>query len=628
MKRFLKIIGFTLLGFVVVVSILAIVYAFLPKGPRDLMAFEDPTGLAREAVTAERYAVVTGSPWATETALSIMDAGGNAFDAAVAALLMLNVTNGEAASFPGIAPVMVYDAASRTTHSYIGAGTAPAAATIDFFTGKGHGTIPDLSILAQLVPASPDVLVRLLADYGTMSFTRVSRDAIERARDGFPVTKTMARNLDFSLLERVGLSIILGYNAKVYLNNEWWRPVHERDRFTRPDLADTWEAMARTEQQALDSGATRVSALRAVRDYFYSGPLSHAILELHEKRNGLFAAEDLASYSGEWEVPIAGAYGEYRFHTNGGWTQGISVPLALEILDGIDLRALGHNSPAYVHVVTQALELAFADRDAWVGDPAFVAVPVETILGEAYVSSRRRSMTSTAFGALPAPGVIAGRTPYIPPVNPVEQSALPDSLAASVNFAVGQDTTQLVVVDAQGNAVAITPSDFPKSPMVPATGMNLGNRMVQFRLDPESPTALAPGKRPRVTPHAVIVMKNNEFFMAYNTPGGDMQPQALVQVFLNMEVFGMSLQEAISAPRFRSMSVPSSFSPHESEPGVLWLEGTLYRRAGVELAAYGYEVVAKESWDNDFGAVGAILRRGEELVAAADPREATWAAGR
>jgi gamma-glutamyltranspeptidase/glutathione hydrolase len=197
-----------------------------------------------------------------------------------------------------------------------------------------------------------------------------------------------------------------------------------------------------------------------------------------------------------------------------------------------------------------------------------------------------------------------------------------------MDFAIGKDTSQLVVVDADGNAVAITPSDFPKSPMVPGTGMTLGDRMVQFRLDPASPTSLAPGKRPRVTPHAMIVMRNGKFFMAYNTPGGDMQPQALLQVFLNMEIFGMSLQDAISAPRFRTQSVPSSFAPHESLPGTLWLEAPLYDRAGIELAAYGYEVVRKPRWDNDFGAVGAIRRRDNELVAAADPREATWASGR
>jgi gamma-glutamyltranspeptidase/glutathione hydrolase len=633
MRRFFRVILFVIVGIVAVAAVLAIVYAFLPKGPRDPMEFADPTGQPREVVTAREYAVVTGSPWATDAALGILDSGGNAFDAAVAALLMLNVTNGEAASFPGIAPTMIYNAASQTTHSYTGAGTAPAAATIDYFTAEGHTVVPDLSILAQLLPASPDVMIRLLADYGTMSFTEVSRSAIELAREGFPVTTTMAKNLDFSLLERIGLSIILGYNAKVYLDNQFWRPVHAGDRFRRPDLAATWEKMAAAEQEALASGATHNEALRVVRDYFYTGPVAEAILALHERRNGLFTADDLAGYTGSWEEPLVGRYDEYAFHTNSGWTQGVTALLALQILEGIDLLALGHNSAAYVHAVVQALELAYADREAYVGDPAFVDVPFETLLSPEYANLRRRAMTANSFGGLPAPGRIDGYEAWIPPVVTPEAAGAPSRAAATMrvasapDFAIGKDTSQLVVVDAAGNAVAITPSDFPKSPMVPDTGMTLGNRMVQFRLDPASPTALEPGKRPRVTPHAVVVMKDGEFWMAYNTPGGDMQPQALVQVFLNMEVFGMGIQEAISAPRFRTLSVPSSFSPHESEPGTLWLEAPLHQSAGIELAAYGYDVVRREAWDNEFGAVGAVQAPGDGLLAAADPREATWAGG-
>jgi len=629
MRRFFRVLGFVLLGIVIFASILAIVYAFLPKGAREPMAFQDPTGHARTAVVATSYAAVTGSPWATAAAMQILDGGGNAYDAAVAALLMLNVTNGEAASFPSIAPTMIYDAANGSTRSYIGVGTAPAAATIELFTQKGHETIPDLNILAQLIPASPDVMIRLLADYGTMSFAAVAENAIAMARSGFPVTKTMAKNLDFSLVERLGFTVILPYNSRVYLRGQPWRPLVELDRFTRPDLANSWEAMAQAESTALETGATRAEALNAVRDYFYDGPLAEAILDLHDRKGGLFQASDLAGYAGAWETPIVGSYREYTFHTNGGWTQGIAGLMALNILDGMDLRSLGHNSAAYVHTVTQALELAFADRDAYVGDPAFVNVPTEILLSDEFAALRRREMGPTAFGGLPQPGVIEGTTPYIPPINAAgNRSARAASLTTAIDFAIGKDTSQLVVVDRLGNAVVITPSDFPKSPMVRDTGMTLGNRMVQFRLDPDSPTALEPGKRPRVTPHAIVVLKGSELWMAYSTPGGDMQAQALVQVFLNMEVFGMGLQDAIDAPRFRTRSVPSSFSPHESEPGVLWLEESLYRTTGVELAVYGYEGVPRPAWDNEFGSVGAIRREGSQLIAGADPREATWADGR
>jgi gamma-glutamyltranspeptidase / glutathione hydrolase len=634
MRRFFSIL--VTIGLVVIISasIALIVYAFLPKGPRDPIAWDDPTGEPRTTVTAESYAAVTGTPWATEAAIATLEAGGNAFDAAVAALLMLNVTAGEAASFPGIAPTLIYHAGTDRVSSYIGAGTAPAAATIDFFESKGHETVPDLNILAQLLPASPDVMVRLLADYGTMSFEQVARGAIRRARAGFPITKTMQKNLDFSPIELIGFSVIFPYNAEVYLDGQWWRPLHVGDRFTRPDLASTWEGMVDAERQALERGATRSQALLAVRSWFYEGGPARAILELHERRDGLFVAGDLAGYRGAWEEPyrsiwrIATEDTAYEIFTNTGWTQGLVVPLALNILEEIDLASMRHNGPDYIHTVVQALDLALADRDAYVGDPAFVEVPVEELLSDAYASDRRAAMTDESFGGMPQPGRIDGYDPWIPETDDSAAREARPASNATADFAVGRDTSQLVIADAAGNMIAITPSDFPKSPMVPDTGMTLGNRMVQFRLDPSSPTALEPGKRPRVTPHAVMAFRDGEPWLAFNTPGGDMQTQALVQVLLNMTVFGMSPQEAVDAPRFRSRSVPSSFAPHEAEPGVLWLESPLHAAAGIELAAYGYEVLRKPEWSNDFGAVGAILRTDGGWTAVADPREATWAAGR
>ena len=634
MRRFLAILLRIGLVLIIVVSVALIAYAFLPRGPQDPIAWDDPTGEPRAAVEASGYAAVTGTPWATDAAIATMDAGGNAFDAAVAALLMLNVTAGEAASFPGIAPTMVYHANTDRVSSYQGAGTAPAAATIEFYRSRGHETIPDLNILAQLLPASPDVMIRLLADHGTMSFERVVRPAIRRAREGFPVTTTMHKNLDFSPIELIGFSIILPYNAEVYLDGQWWRPLHEGDRFTRRDLASTWEGMVDAERRAIESGATRSQALLAVRSYFYEGEPAEQIVELHERRDGLFTASDLAGYRGAWEEPYRATWTggaddtEYEVFTNAGWTQGLVVPLALNILEEIDLRSIGHNTPDYVHTVIQALELALADRDGYVGDPAFVDVPVETLLDDGYAASRRAAMTEASFGRLPPPGRIDGYDPWIPPVDPTATLPAPGPATRVANFAVGRDTSQIVVADAAGNMIAITPSDFPKSPMVPDTGMTLGNRMVQFRLDPASPTSLEPGKRPRVTPHAVMVLRDGRPWLAFNTPGGDMQTQALVQVLLNMTVFGMNPQQAIDAPRFRTRSVPDSFAPHRAEPGVLWLEAPLHARAGIELTARGYEVVQKPEWWNEFGAVGAILREEDRWVAVADPREATWADGR
>jgi gamma-glutamyltranspeptidase / glutathione hydrolase len=628
LKRVLKWAGVGLLG---VVAALAIVLLLLPKGPRDPMEWDDPWHKERDLVVATRYVVAAGTPWATDAAASVLKRGGNAFDAAVAALLVLNVTHSEASSFPGVAPLMIYDARAGEVRSYIGVGKAPRAATLERFRAAGYKVVPDLHIWSQLVPASPDVLFALLTDRGTMSFGELARPAIEIAREGFPVHHIMARNLDFSLPQRLGFSYLLPYNAQVYLQGEWWRPVHEKDRLRQPDLASTLDALARAEQGALARGADRAAALRAARSYFYEGPIARAIVEMHERESGLITADDLAGYSGAWEAPVVASYGDYTIYTNGPWNQGILVPMALKILEPLDVRAMGHDSPAYVHAVTQALELAMADREAYIGDPAFVDVPVPVLVSDGYAARQRARMTEAAFGALPAPGDVGsghprGASRSAPPEGTAGAGTLPAPKASS-GLTVGKDTSQIAVIDAEGNAVVLTPSDFPKSPMLPGYGINLGNRMVQFRLEPEHPSALAPGKRPRITPHAVIVFRGGRFYMAYSTPGGDMQAQALVQVFLNHVVFGMNIKDAIAAPRFQSMSAPSSFSPHEAHPGELWMEETLYEKVAGELAAKGYKLRSFGGWDNQFGAVGAVIRDGDRLLAGSDPREEGTAAG-
>ncbi len=630
--RILRVIGIVL---VVLAILLGGVYLALPNGPRDPMTFNDPWHQDRPAVQASSYAVVAGTPWATDAAMAVLDAGGNAFDAAAAALLVINVTHGEAASFPGIAPLMLYDAATKTVHSYIGAGKAPAAATLKFFQDKGYKTVPDLNILAQLVPASPDVIVSLLRDYGTMSFAQVSAAAIKIGREGFPVHEIMFKNMDLSLINRIGYQILLPYNTQVYLNGQFWRPLVYKDRFTTPDLSNSLQALADAETAAVKAGGDRAAGLQAVRDYFYKGPLAQAIVKMEQQQGGLISAEDLATYSGGWETPVQGSYGAYTFYTNGTWSQGAVGPLALQILDGIDLKSMGHNSPQYIHTVAQAIELAMADRDAYMADPAFVNVPLAELMSKPYAAARRAQMTGHAFGPLPAPGKVSASS--LLPVTPapaVQSAALPSPLAAAGQAAldgarIGKDTTQLAIVDKLGNAVAITPSDFPKTPMVLGTGLTLGNRMTQFRLDPNNVNVVAPGKRPRVTPQAVIVFKNGQFYMVFNTPGDDMQTQALIQVFLNMQVFGMDLQQAIDAPRFRDMSMPATFAPHAAFPGTLLLESALYDQSAEGLQALGYTLTRSPAWDNTFGAVGAVLEAsGGGLLAGSDPREEATAAGK
>jgi gamma-glutamyltranspeptidase/glutathione hydrolase len=629
MKRVLSVlkwIGIVLL-FLVVLS--GLIYAFLPKGPRDLMPYEDLTQVSKTLVTGKHFAAVTGTPWATEAAIAILESGGNAYDAAVAALLVLNVTNGVHASFPCIAPVMIYDAESGVVRSYIGAGKAPAGASLERFTDRGWETVSPIDIWSQLLPASPDVMIALLQDYGTLSFTDVAAPAIQIAQEGFPVHKLLLVGVgEFGVFERLGYKVVFPYNSEVWFQNEWWRPIHLHDRMRFPDLANTFEEMAGAERSVLENGGTRQEGLQAVRDVFYQGAIAEKIIAFHQEKGGLFTQEDLANYSGGWEEPITGSYEEFTFYTNDGWSQGMVGPLALQILEGIDLKSMGHNSAQYIHTVAQAIELAMADRDAYVGDPAFVDVPWDILMSKEYAAQRRQLMTNQAFGPLPPPGLISATSGNTSRGEMYSTKlSLPQERLSSLR--IGQDTTQLAIIDQWGNAVVMTPSDFPWTPMVPGTGINLGNRMNQFRMEPINPTALAPGKRPRVTPHAMIVFNDDRFYMAYSTPGGDMQPQALVQVFLNLYVFGMNIQEAVSAPRFYSISAPSSFAPHEANPGTLRLEADLYDLSGDSLQSLGYILVEDTVWHMDFGSVGAIVM-GEDgtIYAGADPRWETLAIAR
>ncbi len=619
---------------VAAVAIALAAVALIPRGPREAMPYDDRTRRPRQLVVAREHAAVAGTPWATRAAVEVLERGGNACDAAVAALLVVNVTHAEAASFPGVAPAVVYDAASGRVRSYVGAGTAPAAATLERFRRRGWTSVPFFHLWAQLVPASPDVVVVLLRDCGSRSFAELAEPAIEIAREGFPAHAVMVSNLDLPLWRRMLFAWKMPYNAKVFMDGEWWRRLHLHERMRFGDLADTLAAMAAAERAALAAGGGRREGLQAVRDHFYRGPIARAIDAFHRREGGLMTAGDLAAYAGGWEQPVTGAWGDYRIHSNGAWSQGMVAPLALGILDGVDLAPLGHNSPRYVHAVAQALELAIADRDAWVGDPRFVDVPMAELTGAAYAERRRRAMTGRAFGALPAPGRPAG----VPAAGTPARTAGGAGRTAPGRTApgrtalagwLGQDTSQVAVVDSAGNAVVLTPSDFPATPMVPGTGLTLGNRMTQFRLDPEHPGSLEPGKRPRITPHAIVVTREGRLHLATSTPGGDMQPQALVQVFLNLHVFGMDLQAAIDAPRFYSISAPSSFAPHEAHPATLRLEVDLYARAATGLRGLGYTVHEDPAWDKDFGAVGAILVAPDgRLHAGADPREETTAGGR
>ncbi|MCB1164791.1 MAG: gamma-glutamyltransferase, partial [Leptospiraceae bacterium] len=487
MKKFFKYTGVSLLS---VLLILGIIYLFLPKGPRDPMQWDDPQGKSRPAAHGKDFMVVTGTPWATDAAVEVLENGGNACDAAVAALLMINVTYGEAASFPSVAPMLYYDAKAKQIHSYAGVGTAPQAATIDFFKEKGYDSVPRRSILAQLLPASPDAIVALLQRCGTRSFSQLSAPAIKMAREGFPVHNVMMENLDMGLFTRLGFTILMPYNAKVYLGGQWWRPLHHANRFRRPDLAKTLQGMATAEEEALRQGMSPKAALGILRDYFYKGPIAEKIVDFHEKEDGLITASDLAHYHGAWDQPLRIDFGEYTVLTNPTYTQGIALLLALKILedDRDRLKSMGHNSPEYAHRVLQAIELAMADREAYAGDPDFVDVPTDALLTSEYATNRRKLFQDSAFAETPpaiskealqeiraaaqsVPGQPSSRSMAHGRANPVRRQLAnpgqnrskmasgPVAYEGNSDIISGEakDTSYISIIDKEENAISMTP---------------------------------------------------------------------------------------------------------------------------------------------------------------------------
>src|SRR6056297_2062085 len=448
-KKLFKIIGIIVS---LITTIILLAWIILPTGPRERMEFEDPYKVERVSVKGFKHMASTGNPWTTRTAIDVLERGGNAFDAAVASLLVLNVTFGEAASFPGVSPLLIYHAGMDRVISYCGAGTAPQKATIDRFREAGHENVPVNDIWAQLIPASPDMIIELLKRHGTMSFNQLSAYAITLAREGFPVHQMMLNNLGLNFVERFGFNLLMPYNVEVYLDGQWWRPLHHRERFTRPDLAATLQSMADTEKLVLEKTRNRKAGLQAVRDYFYDGPIADTIVQFHQEEGGLFTRDDLSGYKGYWENPLTGTYRNYTIYANRTWCQGAVTPMVLQILEGIDLKSMGHNSPEYMHTVLQAIELAMADREAYFGDPHYVDVPVDILLSKEFAVKRKQQMTpGKAFEKMPLPGPVGAKKS-----GSTVHPGKPNLALADRSYI--HDTSYICIADGEGNAVSLTPS--------------------------------------------------------------------------------------------------------------------------------------------------------------------------
>jgi gamma-glutamyltranspeptidase/glutathione hydrolase len=348
------------------------------------------------------------------------------------------------------------------------------------------------------------------------------------------------------------------------------------------------------------------------------------MVRYHRDNGGWLTADDLASYQSEIAPPVRTTFGGMDVLTCGPWCQGPVLLQMLALLEGLDLRALGHNTPAYVHLVTEAMKLCFADRDRYYGDPRFVSVPMDALLAPAYAAERRQLIRDgSAWSEMPPAGRLSGSgaTAAMPrPAEPV----------AGGGADLDGDTSYVCVVDRHGNAFSATPSDVSwEGPVIPGLGFCPSSRGSQAWAVPGHPSSVTPGKRPRLTPNPALARRGRRWVMPFGAPGGDLQPQGMLQVFLNHTVFGMSIQEAVEAPRFVTHSFPGSFEPHPYHPGRLDLERSIGEATGGALAALGHRV----QWLPDLSigtagvcAISADLQAGI-LYGGADPRRAARAMG-
>ena len=570
-------------------------------------------------ITGTRFMISAGHYLATEAGHAILQAGGNAVDAGVAAGLALGVVHSDQVTVAGVAPMIIYLADRDEAVTIAGLGGWPRAARLETFVQEYAGAIP-LGLLRTVVPAAPDAWILALERYGTMSFGDVAAAAIRYAREGFTMHPVMAHYIE----KNAATYRRWPQNAAIYLPGG--RPPREGELFVQTDLARSLQYMADEERAASRRG--RAAGLDAARDAFYRGDLAVAMVRYHEENGGWLSREDLAAYRSEIEPPLRRAFRDFEVMSCGPWCQGPVLLQMLSLLESYDLEALGHNTPAYVHLVTEAMKLCFADRERYFGDPRFVRVPIETLLSSAYAAERRRLIREDrAAPEMPPAGVVAGFDHASVPrhVRPAEQP-----VGVSGGPALPGDTSYVCVIDRHGNALSATPSDVSwESPAIPGLGFCPSSRGSQSWAVPGHPSSVAPGKRPRLTPNPALAICRGKFAMPFGAPGGDLQPQGMLQVFLNHTVFGMPVQEAIDAPRFVTHSFPGSFEPHPYYPGRVDLEQGIGATAGHALAAMGHTVQWLPDLSMHTAGVCAIVRDRETgiLYGGADPRRAARAMG-
>ncbi len=578
--------------------------------------------------------MVASTHWlASAVGMSILERGGNAFDAAVAAGFTLQVVEPHLNGPGGEVPIIFYSTERKRVQVVNGQGFAPQAATIEHFKGLGLDEIPGDGLLPACVPGAFGGWMLLLEELGTMHLADVLEPALGYAKNGWPVLG--------------GIATAIGSVEELFAGEwresatTWLDGAHAPRRGARwrsPGMASTYE---RVIAEAKSGGGGRAKEIKRAVDVWYRGFVAEAIdayfasAEVMDRtgsrHGGLLTGDDLASWAAALEDPVEFDYHGFTVCKTPPWGQGPVFLQQLALLEGFDLGAMGLGSADYVHTVVECAKLAFADREAWYGDPGFTDVPLDELLSGPYADARRACIGDTASLEL-RPGEPGGRAPRLAALAATAMLDPQSDRGGDPTLSVsGGDTCHVDVVDRFGNMVSATPSGgwLMSSPVVPGLGFPLGTRAQMFWLEDGVASSLAPGKRPRTTLSPSLATRGGAPYMAFGTPGGDQQDQWTLAFWLAHVHFGLNLQEAIDAVMFHSTHMPSSFNPRTASPGGLAIEGRADPEVVNELAARGHRVEVEGDWS--LGRVTAVARDPDAgwLRAGANPRGMQgYAAGR
>ncbi len=593
----------------------------------------------RPAVAGPNAGISTGHPLTTAAAFEILLKGGNAFDAGVAALLVGGVVEQDLYSLGGEALVLVYPKKEAKVTSIVGQGWAPKAVDVDWYLSRGK-TLQGAGLDPAVVPGALHAALTVLEKWGTLSFEEVSRSAIAYAEGGFPLRTSTAQGIERQLEFFKAWPDNQRYWLKA--DGSTYKP---GETIKLPTLAKTLRRMVAAERAAKAKG--RVAGIVAARDLFYKGAIAKEMVAFLQKNQAPFELADFAEFYARIEEPAKTTYRGYTVYKHSFSSQGPVLLQTLNILEGFDLHAMGHDSADYIHTVTEAMKLAYADRDSYYADTQFVQVPAEGLLSKEYAKERAALIKPRAASKSFIAGDplkydskvkewkyfkfdIADSTPA-----PHDAAALTDDGLWSRGLdsaGVSKDTTHMSIIDKAGNVFDVTPSGgwIPGAVILGDTGIGMSIRGEQFWLDKKMANQIRPHARPRYTLTPSLVFKGDTPLMALGTPGGDNQDQTILEAFLNVVEFWddwyPNLHQAFEWPRFQTLHFHGSFWPHSPGFNKLNLEATIPDAVFDELKARGHDVSRLRAFGMSGCATAVMLDPAtQNRIAGADPRRDCYA---